>query len=67
MRVAVVFNPVTGGDPGRPQARHPGGPGRAGLEVLWLETTKEDPGQGLTARAVAEGVGLVAAHGVTAQ
>jgi YegS/Rv2252/BmrU family lipid kinase len=31
--------------------------------VLWLETTPEDPGQGLTAKAVAEGVDLVMAQG----
>jgi YegS/Rv2252/BmrU family lipid kinase len=64
MRVAVVFNPATGGG---------GTSGRkrdtqraleaAGLDVLWLETTPEDPGQGLTAKAVAEGVDLVMAQG----
>jgi YegS/Rv2252/BmrU family lipid kinase len=31
--------------------------------VLWLETTREDPGQGVTRRAVAEGVDLVMAQG----
>ena len=31
--------------------------------MLWLETTREDPGQGLTAKAVAEGVDLVMAQG----
>ena len=64
MRVAVVFNPVTGGgDPADRRRDTQEALERAGLEVLWLETTKEDPGQGLTATAVAEGVGLVIAQG----
>ena len=64
MRVAVVFNPVTGGgDPADRRRDTQEALERAGLEVLWLETTKEDPGQSLTAKAVAEGVGLVMAHG----
>jgi YegS/Rv2252/BmrU family lipid kinase len=64
MRVAVVFNPATGGGDtsGRKrdtqQALEAAGP-----DVLWLETTPEDPGQGLTAKAVAEGVDLVMAQG----
>ena len=63
-RVAVVFNPVTGGgDPADRRRDTQEALERAGLEVLWLETTKEDPGQGLTAKAVAEGVSLVMAHG----
>jgi YegS/Rv2252/BmrU family lipid kinase len=61
-RVAVVFNPATGGgDPaGRRQDTRKA---LAGLDVLWLETTEQDPGQGLTRRAVAEGVDLVIAQG----
>ena len=63
-RVAVVFNPATGGgdaaDRERDTRRALEG---AGVEVLWLETTREDPGQGLTAKAVAEGVDLVMAQG----
>ena len=64
IRVAVVFNPATGGGDtsGRKrdtqQALEAAGP-----DVLWLETTPEDPGQGLTAKAVAEGVDLVMAEG----
>jgi diacylglycerol kinase family enzyme len=60
--VAVVFNPATGGgDPaGRRQDTRKA---LAGLDVLWLETTEQDPGQGLTRRAVAEGVDLVIAQG----
>jgi YegS/Rv2252/BmrU family lipid kinase len=63
-RVAVVFNPVTGGgDPADRRRDTQEALERAGLEVLWLETTKKDPGQGLTAKAVAEGVNLVIAQG----
>jgi YegS/Rv2252/BmrU family lipid kinase len=63
-RVAVVFNPATGGGDtsGRKRDTQEALEG-AGLEVLWLETTKEDPGQGQTAKAVAEGVDLVMAQG----
>ena len=64
MRVAVVFNPATGGGEtaGRRRDTQEALEG-AGLEVLWLETTREEPGQGLTAKAVAEGVDLVMAQG----
>ena len=63
-RVAVVFNPVTGGgDPADRRRDTEEALERAGLEVLWLETTKQDPGQGQTAKAVAEGVDLVIAQG----
>jgi len=63
-RVAVVFNPATGGgdSAGRKRDTLEALEG-AGLEVLWLETTPEDPGQGLTAKAVAEGAELVMAQG----
>jgi YegS/Rv2252/BmrU family lipid kinase len=63
-RVAVVFNPATGGGEteGRKRDTLEALEG-AGLDVLWLETTKEDPGQGMTAKAVAEGVDLVMAQG----
>jgi diacylglycerol kinase (ATP) len=63
-RVAVVFNPVTGGGEtaGRERDTKAALEG-AGLEVLWLETTKQDPGQGLTRKALAEGVDLVMAQG----
>ena len=63
-RVAVVFNPATGGGEteGRKRDTQQALEG-AGVEVLWLETTPEDPGQGLTAKAVAEGVDLVMAQG----
>jgi YegS/Rv2252/BmrU family lipid kinase len=63
-RVAVVFNPATGGGEAGGRRRDTQEALRAaGLDVLWLETTPEDPGQGLTAKAVAEGVDLVMAQG----
>jgi YegS/Rv2252/BmrU family lipid kinase len=64
MRVAVVFNPATGGGDTSGRKRDTQQAlEAAGLDVLWLETTPEDPGQGLTAKAVAEGVDLVMAQG----
>jgi YegS/Rv2252/BmrU family lipid kinase len=62
--VAVVFNPATGGGDasGRKRDTLQALEG-AGLDVLWLETTPEDPGQGQTAKAVAERVDLVLAQG----
>jgi YegS/Rv2252/BmrU family lipid kinase len=63
-RVAVVFNPATGGGDGAERRRDTERAlAGAGLEVLWLETTREDPGQGVTRRAVAEGVDLLMAQG----
>ena len=63
-RVAVVFNPATGGgDPADRRRDTQEALEHAGLDVLWLETTREDPGQGLTAKAVAEGVDLVMVQG----
>jgi YegS/Rv2252/BmrU family lipid kinase len=62
--VAVVFNPATGGGDGEGRRRDTQAALEgAGLDVLWLETTPEDPGQGQTAKAVAEGVELVMAQG----
>jgi diacylglycerol kinase (ATP) len=63
-RVAVVFNPATGGgDPAGRRRETQEALENAGLDVLWLETTREDPGQGQTAKAVAEGVDLVVVQG----
>jgi len=63
-RVAVVFNPATGGQDSTTRADETRAAlAAAGLDVLWLETTKEDPGQGLARRAVEEGVDLVMASG----
>jgi hypothetical protein len=52
-RVAVVFNPATSPD-GAPERRRDlrAALDAARVEVVWLETTKQDPGQGLTRRAV---------------
>ena len=63
-RAALVFNPATGGGEAA-ERRHETREALAGtgLDVLWLETTREDPGQGLTRRAVAEGVDLVMVQG----
>jgi diacylglycerol kinase (ATP) len=62
--VAVVFNPATGG--GEADTRRSDTEAAlagAGLEVLWLETTPQDPGQEATREALAEGVDLVMAAG----
>ena len=62
--MAVVFNPATGGgdSAGRRRDTEQALAG-AGLDVLWLETSRQDPGQGVTRQAVAEGVDLVMAQG----
>jgi YegS/Rv2252/BmrU family lipid kinase len=63
-RVAVVFNPATGGGDADSRRRDTQAAlAGADVETLWLETTEQDPGQGLTRRAVAEGVDLVVAQG----
>ena len=60
----MVFNPATGGGEGAGRKRDTQEAlDRAGLDVLWLETTPEEPGQGQTTKAVAEGVDLVMAQG----
>jgi YegS/Rv2252/BmrU family lipid kinase len=63
-RVAVVFNPATTPD-GAPERKRDlqAALDAAGVEVVWLETTKQDPGQGVTRRAVEQGVDLVLAAG----
>jgi diacylglycerol kinase (ATP) len=62
--VAVVFNPATGGGEGADRRRDTERAlAGAGLDVLWLETTPEDPGQEATREALAEGVDLVMAQG----
>jgi diacylglycerol kinase (ATP) len=62
-RVTVVFNPATGQEPEARKAELKAALARYGLEVRWCETTKEDPGQGLTRRAVEEGTDLVMVAG----
>jgi YegS/Rv2252/BmrU family lipid kinase len=63
-RVAVVFNPASGG--GEPADRRRDtreALAGTGLDVHWLETTREDPGREVTRRAVADGVDLVMVQG----
>jgi len=62
-RVAVLFNPATGEDPDGRRSELRSALAATGLEVLWLETTREDPGRGLARRAVAEGADLVMVAG----
>ena len=62
--VAVIFNPSSGGD----SARERGGRIRqaiqaTGKQLIWLETTREDSGQGLAKDAVGQGADLVIATG----
>ena len=60
----MVFNPATGGgDPADRRRDTKEALENAGLDVLWLETTREDPGQSQTAKAVAEGVDLLMVQG----
>jgi YegS/Rv2252/BmrU family lipid kinase len=62
--VAVVFNPASGGgDADTRRSDTEAALAGAGLDVLWLETTPEDPGQEITREALAEGVDLVIAQG----
>lgn len=63
-RVAVVFNPATfrGKTAERRQELRDDLAAR-GLDVLWFETTPEDPGQGLVREALEHGVDLVLVSG----
>ena len=63
-RVAVVFNPATSPDDAPERKRDlQAALDAAGIEVVWLETTKQEAGQGLTRQAVEQGVDLVLAAG----
>ena len=64
-RVAVVFNPATSPDDAPERKRDlQAALNAAGVEVVvWLETTKQEAGQGLTRQAVEQGVDLVLAAG----
>ncbi len=57
MRPAVVANPVTVGDPEGLRAEIKRRAGEA--EVLWYETTPDDPGRGQARQALADGADLV--------
>ena len=63
-RVAVVFNPATSPDDAPERKRDlQAALNAAGVEVVWLETTEQEAGQGLTRQAVEQGVDLVLAAG----
>jgi YegS/Rv2252/BmrU family lipid kinase len=61
--VAVVFNPASGGETGDRRAEIRTALASQGLDAHWFETTTQDPGQGPTRRAVAEGADLVMVSG----
>jgi hypothetical protein len=61
-RVAVIFNPATSPDDAPERKRDlQAALNAAGIEVVWLETTEQEAGQGLTRQAVEQGVDLVLA------
>jgi diacylglycerol kinase (ATP) len=62
-RVTVVSNPATGKEPDARRAELEAALAPHGLDVRWCETTKEDPGQGVTRRAIEEGTDLVMVAG----
>jgi len=62
-RVAVVFNPATGDEAGERKAGIAAALAAHGLEARWFETTRQDPGQGHTRRALADGTDLVMVSG----
>jgi YegS/Rv2252/BmrU family lipid kinase len=60
----VVFNPVSGHvPPARRERAVRHALARAGVEVLWLETSVDDPGGGAAARAVRDGAEVVLVSG----
>lgn len=62
--VAAVFNPSKFSDPERAKREIAEAVGRSGGgEVLFYETTEEDPGKGQTVRAVHDGADIVLAVG----
>jgi YegS/Rv2252/BmrU family lipid kinase len=63
-RAAVIFNPVSGGDKAQRRKRELlDALAAAGVDPLVEETTVDDPGQGVTRRAMEQGVDLVLAAG----
>lgn len=63
-RVAVVFNPATSPDDAPARKRDLlAALDAVGVEVVWLETTTQDPGHGLTRQAIKDGVDLILAAG----
>jgi YegS/Rv2252/BmrU family lipid kinase len=62
-RMAVICNPASPGDVGARQQELLSLLAAAGVDVLLLETTPDDPGQGVTRRALGQGADLVLAAG----
>ncbi|TPW78420.1 diacylglycerol kinase family protein [Schumannella sp. 10F1B-5-1] len=62
-RAAIVFNPIKVDEAHLRQAIADAERQHGWDETLWLETSVEDPGQGPTKKAVAEGVEVVIAAG----
>ena len=62
--VAVIFNPSSGGDSASERSdRIRQAIEETGKKLIWLETTPEDSGRGLTKDAVSQGADLVIATG----
>jgi YegS/Rv2252/BmrU family lipid kinase len=62
--VAVVFNPASGGDTAADRGdRIRTGIEHTGKKLIWLETTKEDPGIGMARDAIEQGADVVIASG----
>ena len=59
---AVVYNPIKV-DVDDLRAAIAAEPGAEGWQVLWLETTEEDPGRGQATKALAKGASIVIAVG----
>jgi YegS/Rv2252/BmrU family lipid kinase len=63
-RVALIFNPTTRNHKVEERRQHTRDAlDRAGLDVLWLETTAEDSGERMLRRALESGIELVLASG----
>jgi diacylglycerol kinase family enzyme len=62
--VAVIFNPASGGDTTSERSdRIRQAIQATGKQLIWLETTPEDSGQGLAKDAVGQGADVVIATG----
>ena len=62
--MAVIFNPSSGGDTASESSERIRQAIQAtGKQLIWLETTREDSGQGLAKDAVGQGADLVIATG----
>lgn len=63
MRVAAVVNPTKADDGTKLRHQFEEAVSARAAELLWLETTVEDPGLAMTSRALSQGVDLVLASG----